>query len=100
MHEVLANRLGGLSLPRKSVIRLTDRPDMTIDVYRGSKTTTTHTQSTPRAEVHLKLPRSKGKFSGSRKLTLRYQLFEISIVEMERKTGTTSNYILLYIRIL
>ena len=37
-----------------------------------------------------KLPRSKSKFSGSRKLTLRYQLFEISIVEMERKTGTTS----------
>ena len=39
MHEVLVNRLGGLSLPRKSVVRLTDRPDMTIDVYRGSKTT-------------------------------------------------------------
>ena len=32
-------RLGGLSLPRKSVIRLTDRPDMTLDVYRGRKTT-------------------------------------------------------------
>ena len=29
MHEVLVNRLGGLSLPRKSVVRLTDRPDMT-----------------------------------------------------------------------
>ena len=40
MHEVLVNRLGGLSLPRKNVIRLTDRPDMTIDVYRGRKTTT------------------------------------------------------------
>ena len=39
MHEVLVNRLGGLSLPRKSVVRLTDRPDMTLDVYRGSKTT-------------------------------------------------------------
>ena len=26
MHEVLVNRLGGLSLPRKSVVRLTDRP--------------------------------------------------------------------------
>ena len=38
VHEVLVNRLGlgGLSLPRKSVVRLTDRPDMTIDVYRGS----------------------------------------------------------------
>ena len=33
------NRLGGLSLPRKSVVRLTDRPDMTLDVYRGLKTT-------------------------------------------------------------
>ena len=33
MHEVLVNRLGGLSLPRKSVDRLTDRPDMTLDVY-------------------------------------------------------------------
>ena len=39
MHEVLVNRLGGLSLRRKSVVRLTDRPDMTIDVYRGRKTT-------------------------------------------------------------
>ena len=39
MHEVLVNRLGGLSLPRKSVVRLTDRPDMTLDVYRGRKTT-------------------------------------------------------------
>ena len=25
-------------LPRKSVVRLTDRPDMTLDVYRGRKT--------------------------------------------------------------
>ena len=39
MHEVLVNRLGSLSLPRKSVVRLTDRPDMTLDVYRGRKTT-------------------------------------------------------------
>ena len=39
MHEVLVNPLGGLSLPRKSVVRLTDRPDMTLDVYRGRKTT-------------------------------------------------------------
>ena len=36
MHEVLVNRLGGL---RKSVVRLTDRPDMTLDVYCGRKTT-------------------------------------------------------------
>ena len=39
MHEVLVNRLGDLSLPRKSVVRLTDHPDMTLDVYRGRKTT-------------------------------------------------------------
>ena len=39
VHEELVNRLGGLSLPRKSVVRLTDRPDMTLDVYCGRKTT-------------------------------------------------------------
>ena len=39
MHKVLVNRLGGRRLPRKSVVRLTDRPDMTLDVYRGRKTT-------------------------------------------------------------
>ena len=38
VHEVLVNRLGGLSLPMKSVVRLTDRPDMTLDVYRARKT--------------------------------------------------------------
>ena len=37
MHKVLVNRLGGLSLSRKSVVRLTDRPDMTLDVYRDVK---------------------------------------------------------------
>ena len=42
MHEVLVKRLGGLSLPRKSVVRLTDRPDMTLDVYPGRKTTMQH----------------------------------------------------------
>ena len=42
VHEVLVNRLGGLSLPRKSVVRLTDRPDMTVDDYRERKITTQH----------------------------------------------------------
>ena len=46
MHEVQVNRLGGLSLPRKSVVRLTDRPDMTLDVYHGRKTTIQQQQST------------------------------------------------------
>ena len=39
MHEVLVNRLGGLSLPRKSVVSLTDHPDMTLEVYLRRKTT-------------------------------------------------------------
>ena len=45
MHEVLVNRLGGLSLSRKSVVRLTDRPYMTLDVYRGCKTTIQYNMS-------------------------------------------------------
>ena len=40
MPEVLVNCLGGLSLSRKSVVRLTDRPDMISAVYPGRKTTT------------------------------------------------------------
>ena len=48
MHEVLGNRLGGLSLPMKSVVRLTDRPDMTLDVYRG----TTQQQQQSQCLVH------------------------------------------------
>ena len=43
VHEVLVYRLGGLSLPRKSVVRLTDHPDMTLDVYRGRKKNNTTT---------------------------------------------------------
>ena len=66
MHEVLVNRLGGLSLPRKSVVRLTDRPDMTLDVYRGRKTTIQYNTALPghftRAILttnhHLKLKKS------------------------------------------
>ena len=33
MHEALVNHLEGLSLPRKSVVRLIDRPGMTLDIY-------------------------------------------------------------------
>ena len=40
-------RSAGLSLPRKSVVRLTDRPDMTLDVYRGRKTTIQPTKALP-----------------------------------------------------
>ena len=45
MHEVLVNHLVGLSLPMKSVVRLTDSLDMTIDIYCGRKTTTQHNNS-------------------------------------------------------
>ena len=50
MHEVLVYRLGGLSLPRKGVVRLTDRPNMTLDIYRGRKTTTQQQQLVNRSE--------------------------------------------------
>ena len=53
VHEVLVNRLGGLSLPRKSVLRLTDCPDMTLDVYRGRKKTIQQQQ--PCSELGRKL---------------------------------------------
>ena len=38
VHKVLANSC----LPRKSVVRLADHPNMTLDVYHGHKTTTQH----------------------------------------------------------
>ena len=44
VHEVLVNRLGGLSLPRKSVVRLSDCPDRTLDFYLGRKTSTQQQQ--------------------------------------------------------
>ena len=47
VHEVLVNSLGGLSLTRKSLVRLTDSPDMTLDVYRGRKTATQQQQQLP-----------------------------------------------------
>ena len=50
MHEVLVNRLGDLRLPRESVVRLTDRPGMTLDVYRGRKTTIQQQQQ--QHEIH------------------------------------------------
>ena len=37
MHLVPVNCLEGLSLPSNSVVRLNDRPDMIIAVYRGRK---------------------------------------------------------------
>ena len=65
MQEVLVNRLGGLSLPRKSVVRLTDRPDMTLDVYLGRKTTIKEKQKVSdlkRVECTLRLNLSKQNY--------------------------------------
>ena len=53
MHEVLVNSLGSLSLPRKSVVRLTDRPDMTIDIFRGRRTTKKNARKKNRSKVRL-----------------------------------------------
>ena len=54
VHKVLVKRLGGLSLPRKSVVRLTVRPDMTLDVYRGRKTTMQQQQQQQRLDQILR----------------------------------------------
>ena len=65
MHEVLVNRLGGLSLPRKSVVRLTDRPDMTLDVYRGrnnNNTTATTLSVYPRVGISLYASETDDRF--------------------------------------
>ena len=51
MHEILVNRLGGLSLPM-SVVRLTDRPNMTLDVYRGRKRTQQRQPPNNKTEGH------------------------------------------------
>ena len=55
MHEVLVNRLGGLSLPRKSVVRLTDRPDMTLDVYHGRKNNITTSKHIDIVQDHFQI---------------------------------------------
>ena len=51
VHKVLVNRLGGLSLTRKSVVRLTDRPDMASDVCRGRKTTKQQQQKKKKTRI-------------------------------------------------
>ena len=54
MHEVLVNCLVGLTLPRTSVVRLTDRPNMTLDVYRGRKTQCNNNK-TKKTRFHVEL---------------------------------------------
>ena len=76
MHEVLVNRLGGLSLPRKSVVRLTDRPDMTLDVYRGRKTTMQQQQGhVTKLFVESEFQHSGNKQTKIRKFLAKYCVF-------------------------
>ena len=72
MHEVLVNRLGGLSLTWKSVFWLTYRPEMKVVVYRVRKTITQQHHNTcdnffSIAEIVVHLPeRTKtGRLTGS-----------------------------------
>ena len=65
VHEVLVNRLGGLSLPRKSVVRLTDRPDMTLNVYRGRKTTVQQCNMVKSSQKCLHGPSGSSRITGS-----------------------------------
>ena len=58
MHDGLVKRLGGLGLPRKSVVRLIDRSDMTLDVYRGRKTTMQQQQNSSHLSSTVVMPSS------------------------------------------
>ena len=50
-------------MPRKSVVRLTDRPDMTFDVYRGRKTTIQQIQ--PLSQTFFMVPKAFGPLSSN-----------------------------------
>ena len=104
MHEVLVNRLGGLSLPRKSVVRLTDRPDMTLDVYRGRKTTKQkQNNNSPSADsrgavfsywrkyVHEVLVNRLGGLSLPRKSVVRLTVRPDMTLDVHRGRKTTTN---------
>ena len=96
MHEVLVNRLGGLSLPRKSVVRLTDRPDMTLDVYRGRKTTTQQPINDTPFELHIFQPSDaehiiKLTFSESISLSLETRLMMLLMMTLLNMPQEMSN---------
>ena len=55
VHLVLVNRLRGLSPPRNSVVRSTDRPDMTIAAHRRRKVTKQQQQQHPFYLISLSL---------------------------------------------
>ena len=74
MHEVLVNRLGGLSLPRNSVVRLTDRPDMTLAVNRGHNTATEHLLMALFLRVPIVCERTVKAFARLRKFSCCFEL--------------------------
>ena len=51
MHEVLVNRLGGLSLPRKSVVRLTDRIESESELFTGDTSKDNHSPGPSRHDL-------------------------------------------------
>ena len=89
MHELLVNRLGGVSLPRKSVVRFTDRPHMTLDVYCGRKTPTQQqqlNQSSPYdSEYRFQLRRHK--------IRIVVQLCASYMTETQRKSFSIQSYL-------
>ena len=52
VHLLPVNPLGGLSLPRNSVVRLTDSPAMTLVVYSGRKETKQQIYNNTYSELH------------------------------------------------
>ena len=85
MHEVLVNRLGGLSLPRKSVVRLTDRPAMTVDVYRGRKTTIQPIQPHPQQSTTNDKEKSTSSQGQGKQASKEEPVLKKATLEMMRK---------------
>ena len=93
VNEVLVNRLGGLSLPRKSVVRLTDRPDMTLDVNRGRKKQCNNATSQDRKSPMQHRPGSK---PGFRCQAIVRQLYSLSFIQDLASSQCCSERLLLY----
>ena len=71
------------------MVRLTDRPDMTLDAYCGCKTTMQHaTIFIWISTFNGKLLISQSQFFGTRKFTLREQKFRMNFdIELSSKVG-------------
>ena len=94
MHEVLVNRLGGLSLPRKSVVRLTDRPDMTLYIYRGRKTTIIITTTTTIGVGRFRILGGQGLeyWGGARGGANSQQSHDVVMTSMRRKDVASTSF--------